>query len=74
MPLNTGTGSGNSHGMMFNYATWTRDGGLIMVHSNDIYYKPYVGGKVERLTKDGVPGVVFNGVSDWIYKGITLFL
>ena len=25
---------------------------------------------VERITDTGVPGVVFNGVSDWLYSGM----
>ena len=74
LPLNIETGGGTSRGMMFNYATWTRAGGLVMVYNNDIYYKPSVDAKVERITNDGVPGVVFNGVTDWIYRGITFIV
>jgi len=41
-----------------------------MVKDNDIYYKPLSGAeKVERLTCDGVSGVIYNGVTDRIYKG-----
>ena len=44
--------------------------GLVMVKDNDIYYKPLSGTEiVERLTHDGVSGVIYNGVTDRIYKG-----
>ena len=41
-----------------------------MVYNYDIYYK--TGPKSAqsyRITKTGVPGVIFNGVSDWLYEG-----
>ena len=42
----------------------------MIVHQNDIYHQPSPGEKrVVRVTMDGVPGVVFNGAPDWIYKG-----
>ena len=44
--------------------------GLVMVKDNDIYYKPLSGAeKVERLIRDGISGVIYNGVTDRIYKG-----
>ena len=41
-----------------------------MVSNNNIYYRlsqdtPLV----QQVTDDGVEGVVFNGVTDWVYRG-----
>ena len=48
--------------------------GLVMVKDNDIYYKPLSGTeKVERLTHDGESGVIYNGVTDRIYKGLNSY-
>lgn len=39
------------------------------MHDNDIYYKPKVyKDLVCRITKTGVPNVIFNGVPDWLYE------
>ncbi|XP_050308297.1 inactive dipeptidyl peptidase 10 isoform X3 [Anthonomus grandis grandis] len=52
------------------YATWSPDGAAVaFVYENDIYYKP----KVEkdlvcRITKTGIPRLIFNGVPDWLYE------
>ena len=52
------------------HVAWTPGGGLVLVHSNDVYHQPRPGdASLVRITKDGVPGVVFNGAPDWIYKG-----
>ena len=54
------------------YACWVpgKSSGLVLVKENDIYYKPQpTSQKIERLTFDGKVGVVFNGITDWIYKG-----
>ncbi|CAH1163711.1 unnamed protein product [Phaedon cochleariae] len=56
------------------FAAWSPDGAAVaFVFDNDIYYKP----KVEkdlvcRITKSGRPGVVFNGVPDWLYENYIL--
>ena len=65
---------GITHGGVYDtwlqHVFWTPRGGLVIVHQNDIYHQPSPGEKwVVRVTMDGVPGVVFNGVQDWIYKG-----
>ena len=40
-----------------------------MVSDNDLYYKASIKtGAVERLTRTGVPGAVYNGVADWLYE------
>jgi len=47
-----------------------RSGGVVIVKDNDIYYRPdpHNTAKVTRITSTGVPGVVFNGVPDWLYR------
>jgi len=53
------------------YACWVpgKSSGLVMVKENDIYYKPHpTSQKTERITFDGIPGEIFNGITDWIYK------
>lgn len=58
------------HAPLLQYATWSPDGiAVAFVHDNDVYYKPRVNGSlICRITKTGVPGVVFNGVPDWLYE------
>ena len=54
------------------HACWVpgTSAGLILVKQNDIYYKEHpTKENIHRITSDGEPGVVFNGVTDWIYKG-----
>ncbi|KAI5641199.1 prolyl oligopeptidase family domain-containing protein [Phthorimaea operculella] len=55
---------------LLQYAEWAPTGsGLIFVHDNDIYYKPKVWRTlVCRITKTGIPGVIFNGVPDFLYE------
>ena len=41
-----------------------------MVKDNDIYYRlSHDARQVQQVTDDGVAGVLFNGVSDWLYRG-----
>ena len=56
------------------HVQWTPGNGLLIVHNNDIYHKASVDSDHVRVTSDGVSGVVFNGLSDWIYRGTVTFL
>ncbi|XP_014479089.1 PREDICTED: venom dipeptidyl peptidase 4 isoform X2 [Dinoponera quadriceps] len=52
-------------------AKWLPNGnGLVYVRNNDIYHAVFKDGKsiVRRLTKSGKSGIVFNGISDWVYE------
>jgi hypothetical protein len=41
-----------------------------MVHNYDIYYLLIPrGGQSYRVTKNAVPGIISNGVTDWLYEG-----
>jgi len=42
-----------------------------MVHQGDIYYKthPLDTAAALRLTDSARPGVIYNGVPDWLYEG-----
>ena len=43
---------------------------LVLIKNNDIYYKTYpTVDKVERITFDGDNEEIFNGVTDWLYRG-----
>ena len=41
---------------------------MAFVHDNDIYYMDQPSATPVRLTDDGEPEVVFNGVPDWVYE------
>ncbi|XP_034669414.1 uncharacterized protein LOC117902264 isoform X1 [Drosophila subobscura] len=46
-----------------------RGNGLVWVHSYDIYYRKEARGTTaHRITHDAVPGVVYNGIPDWLYE------
>lgn len=56
------------------YARFTPAGNaLVWVQGYDIYYRDEVrSSSVHRITQDAVPGVVYNGVPDWLYEGETM--
>ncbi|XP_065218302.1 inactive dipeptidyl peptidase 10 isoform X2 [Planococcus citri] len=41
---------------------------LILVENNDIYVKYEINHREVRITSTGVPGVIYNGVPDWLYQ------
>ncbi|GFG28703.1 hypothetical protein Cfor_02278, partial [Coptotermes formosanus] len=52
------------------HADWAPRGhSLVMVYNYDIYYllSPR-GGQAYRVTKTAVPGIISNGVTDWLYE------
>lgn len=63
-----------SNDVWLQHAQWTKTGGIIVVYKNNIFYKQHVSDETwSRVTRDGVPGVMFNGVNDWIYRGMFNF-
>lgn len=53
------------------HAQFTTEGhSLIMVYNYDIYYRrdprSY---QAYRVTNDAVPGIIYNGIPDWLYEG-----
>jgi hypothetical protein len=44
---------------------------LVFVLDNDIYYRSSssFGANEQRITFNGVPGIFYNGVPDWVYEG-----
>ncbi|KAK6630046.1 hypothetical protein RUM44_005444 [Polyplax serrata] len=52
------------------HAEWTpRGNALILVYNYDIYYKPSpTSSRVLRLTDSAVPGIISNGLPDWLYE------
>lgn len=53
------------------HAQFTPEGNaVIMVHNYDIYYRRTPRApETYRVTNDAVPGIVYNGVPDWLYEG-----
>ncbi|KAL5282068.1 hypothetical protein ACFFRR_005370 [Megaselia abdita] len=52
------------------YAKFTQPGSaLILIYKNDIYYtqEPRLT-EIVRISNDGVPGTIYNGVPDWLYE------
>lgn len=45
---------------------WAGEENLVFVKNNDLYV--WISGEESRLTDTGVPGVVYNGVTDWVYE------
>jgi inactive dipeptidyl peptidase 10 len=44
---------------------------LVLVHENDIYLRQSPADEEDiRLTSTGVPGLIYNGVTDWLYQGM----
>ncbi|XP_032529927.2 venom dipeptidyl peptidase 4 [Danaus plexippus] len=49
---------------------WGSDKSLAYVEDNNVYYIPDLAQPdvVTALTKDGIPGEIYHGVTDWIYE------
>ncbi|XP_040163221.1 inactive dipeptidyl peptidase 10 isoform X2 [Anopheles arabiensis] len=42
---------------------------IVLVYEYDIYYRPSARAlQAYRLTKNAIPGIVYNGVPDWLYE------
>uniref|UniRef100_A0A3P8YM36 Dipeptidyl-peptidase 6b n=1 Tax=Esox lucius TaxID=8010 RepID=A0A3P8YM36_ESOLU len=51
------------------YAGWGPKGQqLIFIFENNIYYRGAVSNRTLRLVSTGKEGVIFNGLSDWLYE------
>jgi hypothetical protein len=60
----------DSHPLLQHVVWAPRGNALAFVYRNDIYYKTSaLTSHVYRITNTGRPGVVFNGVPDWLYEG-----
>ncbi|GBM10850.1 Inactive dipeptidyl peptidase 10 [Araneus ventricosus] len=65
----------NKYGEKISFATWGPKGNqMAYVYKNDIYYVPKVNGTHYAVTNNGVEGVVFNGIPDWLYEVIIQLL
>lgn len=42
---------------------------IILVQNNDIYVKYEINHEEVRITNSGLPGIIYNGVPDWLYQG-----
>ncbi|XP_073675195.1 uncharacterized protein abi3bpa, partial [Garra rufa] len=51
------------------FASWGNHGQqLVYIFENNIYYQPDVKNSSLRLTSSGRDGLVFNGITDWLYE------
>ncbi|XP_066470740.1 inactive dipeptidyl peptidase 10-like [Tiliqua scincoides] len=51
------------------YAAWgVEDNQLVFILENDIYYQAGVSSRAKRITSSGHQGVIFNGITDWLYE------
>ncbi|TRY64286.1 hypothetical protein TCAL_02614 [Tigriopus californicus] len=51
------------------FATWSPTGNaLAYVFRNNIYYRESPESNDVAITSTGIPGVVFNGIADWVYE------
>ncbi|KAH0946792.1 hypothetical protein HN011_002559 [Eciton burchellii] len=51
------------------YAAWLGNtSGLLMISDNDIYLRMTPAAEDVRLTDTGEPGLIYNGVPDWLYQ------
>eukprot|EP00095_Tigriopus_kingsejongensis_P009977 maker-scaffold17_size721972-snap-gene-5.18 protein:Tk09977 transcript:maker-scaffold17_size721972-snap-gene-5.18-mRNA-1 annotation:"hypothetical protein DAPPUDRAFT_307138" len=51
------------------HATWAKSGhSLAYVFRNNIYYRSTPDSEDVAITSTGIPGVVFNGIADWVYE------
>lgn len=55
-------------------AQWTpRSHGLVMIQDYDIYYRPSpLSNTGYRVTDSAIPGILSNGLPDWLYEGIQI--
>ncbi|CAJ1087748.1 inactive dipeptidyl peptidase 10-like isoform X2 [Xyrichtys novacula] len=57
------------HNAVLQHAAWGRQGQqLIYIFENNIYYQSDVRSNSLRITSSGMEGVIFNGLSDWLYE------
>uniref|UniRef100_A0A6J0T3M2 Inactive dipeptidyl peptidase 10-like n=1 Tax=Pogona vitticeps TaxID=103695 RepID=A0A6J0T3M2_9SAUR len=51
------------------HATWgAQNNQLVFVLDNDLYYQPGVSSRAKPITSSGRQGILFNGISDWLYE------
>lgn len=69
LTLNGGAPTTISNGEEIQVCLWSPTGNSIaFVKNNDVYYINSATTVEKRLTFDGVPGVIYNGVPDWVYE------
>ncbi|MXQ94183.1 hypothetical protein E5288_WYG010394 [Bos mutus] len=57
------------------YAGWGPKGQqLIFIFENNIYYCAHVGKQAIRVVSTGKEGVIYNGLSDWLYEVNTVYI
>jgi inactive dipeptidyl peptidase 10 len=64
-------GSPRQESMRMQHAEWLgNSSALVLVFNNDIYIRQSPADEEDiRITHTGVPGLIYNGVTDWLYQG-----
>lgn len=64
-------GSPKSQRTWMQHAEWLGNStALIIITENDIYLRQSPADEEDiRLTHTGVPGLIYNGITDWLYQG-----
>lgn len=58
------------NGELLNFCVWSPNGqDVAFVRSNNVFIHR-ASGVETQLTNDGVDGVIYNGVPDWVYEGL----
>jgi hypothetical protein len=63
--------SGEDEHPLLQQVQWSPKGNaLVFVYKNDVFFRPTaISANTIRITSNGEPGVIFNGVPDWLYEG-----
>uniref|UniRef100_A0A0B6ZW87 Uncharacterized protein n=1 Tax=Arion vulgaris TaxID=1028688 RepID=A0A0B6ZW87_9EUPU len=60
---------GPDRNSLMQYVAWSpTEHSLIVVQNNNIFYKADVNAEYVQLTTSGVPGLIYNGLPDWVYE------
>ncbi len=62
------------NGEFLNFCVWSPNGlDVAFVFKNNVYIHR-ASGEESQLTYDGIDGVIYNGVPDWVYEGLNLII
>lgn len=58
------------NGELLNFCVFSPNGqDVAFVRNNDVYIHR-ASGEETQLTFDGIDGIIYNGVPDWVYEGL----
>lgn len=56
-------------GALLNFCVLSPSGNRVAFVRDNNVYEQMIGGDEVQLTGDGINGIVYNGVPDWVYEG-----